>query len=85
METQRYDHLDDVPLAIKQALNNDTPAMPVNQRIATVEEHIKKDAQSPPKKKQKGKGRGATSSLLTSTNQRSRKEIAEKSLVNTYE
>ena len=38
-----YDHLDDVPITIKQALNNPVSAIPVAQRIANIEERIQND------------------------------------------
>ncbi|CAK0848184.1 unnamed protein product, partial [Prorocentrum cordatum] len=84
MGPQYYDHLDDVPITTKKALVNPDAAVRVEQRIAAIEEKIHKGQQAPPKKKRRGKAQGATNALLTSAAQRGRKEVAEKSLVNTY-
>ncbi|CAK0820984.1 unnamed protein product, partial [Prorocentrum cordatum] len=85
MATKYYDHLDDVPFTIKQNVDNPTSAMPVSERIAVIEDKINKEAEAPPKKKvKKVKAPVVSSAMLTNTNQRLRKEITEKSLLNTY-
>ncbi|CAK0841699.1 unnamed protein product [Prorocentrum cordatum] len=85
MATKNYDHLDDVPLTIKQNINNPISAIPVSERIAVTEAKINKEAEAPPKKKvKKVKAPVVSSAMLTNTNQRLRKEITEKSLLITY-
>ncbi|CAK0794430.1 unnamed protein product, partial [Prorocentrum cordatum] len=85
MATKYYDHLDDVPLTIKQNINNPISAIPVSERIAVIEAKINKEAEAPPKKNvKKVKAPVVSSAMLTNTNQRLRKDITEKSLLNTY-
>ncbi|CAK0795613.1 unnamed protein product, partial [Prorocentrum cordatum] len=69
MKSQRYDHLDDVSITIKQKKDFPSSAMLASERIATFEE---------------AKGAAVRSALLTSTNQRMRKDITGKYLLNTY-